>query len=158
MVRGAGSRHALQSYPGLWSLATIPHSAAGVNSMPVREMDKLSFARLWPRAVHRRRATKRSAALVFAARGATIKIMLAPQFSLRRLLAWVTVSAFLCLIVAAAARGQLWAAGVLVGLAGLVVVLAVHGLLFVGIRLVGKVRDRGVRRWEQSAAQLEPRL
>ena len=68
--------------------------------------------------------------------------MLAPQFSLRRLLAWVTASAFVCLIVAAAARGQLWAAGVLIALLGLAVMIAVHGVTFGLLCIVGAVRDR----------------
>jgi hypothetical protein len=75
-------------------------------------------------------------------------MMLAPQFSLRRLLAWVTASAFVCLIVAAAARGRMWAAGVIVALAGLVVIMVVHALLFELIMLLGRIRDGARKRRE----------
>jgi hypothetical protein len=68
--------------------------------------------------------------------------MLAPQYSLRRLLAWVTLSAFVCLIVAAAARGQLWAAGLLVALAGFALTLAIHGATFAIIRVAAAARSR----------------
>ncbi|MEX2113827.1 MAG: hypothetical protein WD845_11615 [Pirellulales bacterium] len=71
--------------------------------------------------------------------------MLAPQFSLRRLLAWVSFSALVCLIGAAAARGQLWAVAALVGLFGLSVVLMVHGLTYGLLRLLGTLRDRRSR-------------
>jgi hypothetical protein len=71
--------------------------------------------------------------------------MLAPQFSLRRLLSWVTISAFVCLIVAAAARGRLWAAGVMIGLAAMALILALHGLAFTIVKVIAAVRDRGRR-------------
>jgi hypothetical protein len=76
--------------------------------------------------------------------------MLAPQFSLRRMLAWVSVSALVCLIGAAAARGQLWAVGVLIALAGFVLVLVVHGATFTLLRLISLGRDR--RRHARQAA------
>lgn len=78
--------------------------------------------------------------------------MLAPQFSLRRLLAWVTLSAFVCLIGAAAARGQIWAVAFLVALFGFVVLLVVHSGAFLLLRLVGTVRDR-IRAARASAPQ-----
>lgn len=68
--------------------------------------------------------------------------MLAPQYSLRRLLAWVTVSAFVCLIAAAAARGQIWAVAFLVALFGFVVLLVVHSMAYLLLGLVSLVRDR----------------
>ncbi len=71
--------------------------------------------------------------------------MLAPQFSLRRLLIWVSFSALVCLIAAAAARGQLWAVSVLVGILGLFVILVVHGLSFGLLKLLGATRDRRLR-------------
>ncbi len=68
--------------------------------------------------------------------------MLAPQFSLRRLLIWVSFSALVCLIVAAAARGQLWAVSALIGLLGLAIVLVLHGLSFALLKMLGAARDR----------------
>lgn len=79
--------------------------------------------------------------------------MLAPQFSLRRLLAWVTLSAFVCLIGAAAARGQLWAAGISIGLAGLAVTLAVQGVAYGLIRLISLARDRRSRKAPSAASE-----
>ncbi len=78
--------------------------------------------------------------------------MLAPQFSLRRLLAWVSFSALVCLIGAAAARGQLWAIAVLVGLFGLAVVLAVHGVTYGLLKLLLNLRDRRPRRTDAAAS------
>ena len=83
-------------------------------------------------------------------------MMLAPQFSLRRLLAWVTASAFVCLIGAAAARGQLWAAGVLIALGGAVAVMLVHGATFGVVKLLGAARESG-RRSKGQAAPKEAR-
>ena len=83
-------------------------------------------------------------------------MMLAPQFSLRRLLAWVTASAFVCLIVAAAARGRMWAAGVVVALAGLIVVMVVHALTFELIMLLGRIRDGGRKRRQRASAGADP--
>jgi hypothetical protein len=68
--------------------------------------------------------------------------MLAPQFSLRRLLLWVTFSAFLCLIAAAAARGQAWAVGVLVAVVGLVILLVVCAALYGVVKLMSGLLDR----------------
>lgn len=77
--------------------------------------------------------------------------MLAPQFSLRRLLAWVSISAFLCLIVAAAARAQLWAVACLIGLFGLCVVLLLHGATYGLLKFVGAARDRRLRARQETA-------
>jgi hypothetical protein len=72
-------------------------------------------------------------------------MMLAPQFSLRRLLTWVSFSALVCLIAAAAARGQLWAVSVLIGLLGLIVIIAVHGVSYGLLKMAGAARDRRQR-------------
>ena len=82
-------------------------------------------------------------------------MMLAPQFSLRRLLAWVTASAFVCLIVAAAVRGRMWAAGVVVALVGLVIIMMVHALTFEMITLLGRIRDGARRRRDPAPARAE---
>jgi hypothetical protein len=68
--------------------------------------------------------------------------MLAPQFSLRRLLAWVSMSALLCLVVAAAARAQLWAVASLFGLFGFCLVILLHGATYGVLKMVGAARDR----------------
>jgi hypothetical protein len=72
--------------------------------------------------------------------------MLAPQFSLRRLLAWVTASAFVCLIVAAAARGRMWAAGIVVALLGAVIILLVQALVFAMVMLLARLRSKAKQR------------
>jgi hypothetical protein len=69
-------------------------------------------------------------------------LMLAPQFSLRRLLAVVTLCGFVCLIVAAAVQGQMWAEAVVIALVGLVATIVVHGVLFVVTRGIGLAFDR----------------
>jgi hypothetical protein len=71
--------------------------------------------------------------------------MLAPQFSLRRLLIWVSISALLCLVLAAAARAQLWAVASLIGLLGLCVVLLLHGATYGLMKFIGAARDRRLR-------------
>jgi hypothetical protein len=81
-------------------------------------------------------------ALVITLRGDKIKDMLAPQYSLRRLLALVTLSALACLVFAAAIWGHLWAAAAAIAMLGLVVTIAVHGLSFLLIRAIGFVIDR----------------
>jgi hypothetical protein len=80
--------------------------------------------------------------LAIACRLATIEGMLAPQYTLRRLLAIVTLSAFVCLVVAAAIQGHLWAAAVALALAGLAVMMMVYGLLFILVRGIGALLDR----------------
>jgi hypothetical protein len=78
-------------------------------------------------------------------------MMLAPQFSLRRLLFWVSISALLCLVVAAAARGQLWAVASMIALFGLCVVLALHGLTYGMLKFIGAARDRRQRARQETA-------
>lgn len=68
--------------------------------------------------------------------------MLAPQYSLRRLLELVTLSGFFCLIAAAGMRGHLLAAGFAVALFGLVVVMFVCGMLFAILSCLGWAIDR----------------
>jgi len=77
--------------------------------------------------------------------------MLTPQFSLRRLLLIVTVSAVLCLIPAAAARGYLWGVGLALALVAAFVLAGLQVLLFAVSRLVGIV----IERQEARAAQVE---
>ena len=71
--------------------------------------------------------------------------MLAPQYTLRRLLALVTLSAFVCLVVAAAIQGHLWAAAVALALAGLAVMMLVYGVLFILVCGIGVLLDRRKR-------------
>ncbi len=68
--------------------------------------------------------------------------MLAPQYSLRRLLALVAMSAVACLMVAAATRGQVWATAVVIALLGFVVTMIVQGLLFILARGFGMLLAR----------------
>lgn len=56
--------------------------------------------------------------------------MIAPQFSLRWILAVTAVCGFVSLIAAAALRGAPWAAAVVIALGALLLILAVHGLMF----------------------------
>lgn len=68
--------------------------------------------------------------------------MLAPQYSLRRLLVLVAFSGLACLVFAAAIWGHLWAVAAAITMLGLVVTIAVHGLSFLLIRAIGLVIDR----------------
>jgi UPF0716 family protein affecting phage T7 exclusion len=67
--------------------------------------------------------------------------MLAPQYSLRKFIGFVTISAFACLIVAAALRGQLWGVAVIIAFASLGVLLLVHGALFGIVTALGRLSD-----------------
>ena len=68
--------------------------------------------------------------------------MLAPQYSLRRLLGLVTLSGFFCLIAAAGMRGHLLAAGFAIAIFGLVVAMLVYGMSFVLLSCLGWAIDR----------------
>lgn len=59
--------------------------------------------------------------------------MLIPQFSLRWLLGATTLVAVLCAIVAWGLTGQRWAIAVSIGLASLVLLMAVYALFFTAI-------------------------
>jgi len=61
--------------------------------------------------------------------------MLIPQFSLRWVLAVTAVCAVFSLILAMALRGSPWAIALSIGVASLVVTLAVHGAVFFGVWL-----------------------
>ncbi len=63
--------------------------------------------------------------------------MLTPQFSLRRLLLIVTVCAVLCLVPVVASRGYIWAVGLVLALAGAIVLAAIQIVLFAVVRGVG---------------------
>lgn len=69
--------------------------------------------------------------------------MLAPQFSLRSILAAMVVCGFVSLIGAAALRGTPWAIAVLIGLAALVVILVVHGFMFFVLWLASLILPAG---------------
>lgn len=74
------------------------------------------------------------------------KGMLAPQFSLRRLLALVTVSGVGCFAAAFAPRGHVWALAVLVAFAGLALLLLICGLTYLLILAIGDLLERRQRR------------
>jgi hypothetical protein len=56
--------------------------------------------------------------------------MIIPRFSLRWLLALITVCGGLSLILAYAVQGQFWAIGIMVGLAALALVVSLHAAAF----------------------------
>ena len=56
--------------------------------------------------------------------------MLVPQFSLRSILAATAVCGFVSLIGAAALHGTPWAMAVVIAIAALALILAIHGLMF----------------------------
>ena len=58
------------------------------------------------------------------------KRMLLPRFTIRGLLALVTLCAFAFVVVGMAARGQNWAWGVTIAMASLVLTALVHGAWF----------------------------
>jgi len=67
--------------------------------------------------------------------------MLTPQYSLRRLLVLVTLSAVACLVVGLAARGSTWALAVSMGLLSGVVLLSIQGVMFLIVRTFSGVLD-----------------
>ncbi len=71
--------------------------------------------------------------------------MLAPQFSLRWLIAAVTMSGLVCVVVAAAARGHLWAFAVTVGLVQLAAILVLHAAAYAILRPLGVLLARRKR-------------
>jgi hypothetical protein len=62
--------------------------------------------------------------------------MLAPQYTLRKLLAVVTIAGFAYLIVAAATRGRLWAVAILIAMLGLSLTILLQAVMFGIARLV----------------------
>jgi fatty acid desaturase len=82
--------------------------------------------------------------------------MLAPQYSLRRLLALVTLSGFGCLIVAMAMWGHLWAWALVIALLGLAVTICVHALVYAVSRLIGEALHRRKQSQQATAAAPAP--
>ena len=80
--------------------------------------------------------------------------MLIPQFSLRWLLAVVTVCSVAFLILSFGARGQVWAIGASIGLLSLVIVILVHGFTFFLVWLFAQMTGRRKRRAAEKAAGL----
>ena len=72
--------------------------------------------------------------------------MLIPQFSLRWLLAVVTVAAGVFSVVGLGVRGNLWAAAVTIGMASLVLLMAVCAMLFVLVWVVAALMGGAARR------------
>jgi hypothetical protein len=56
-----------------------------------------------------------------------------------------------CLIAAAAAQGRLWAAAVLLAIAGLALTLAVHAMLFGLLQVVARLRGAWAERGSAQA-------
>jgi hypothetical protein len=82
--------------------------------------------------------------------------MLAPQFSLRRLLGWVTLSGFVSLIVASAARGKVGAMAILLALAGFVAMLVIYAVAYAAVKLAGGGLERISQRRRQTIAPPTP--
>lgn len=72
--------------------------------------------------------------------------MLAPQFSLRSILAAMVVCGFVSLIGASALRGTPWAIAVLISMAAVVLILVVHGFMFFVLWLASLILPAGRRR------------
>lgn len=68
--------------------------------------------------------------------------MLAPQFTLRRLLGVVSVCAVACCALGFAARGHLWAVAIGMALLGLVVMMGCYVLVYMAMRLLGAAVGR----------------
>jgi hypothetical protein len=68
--------------------------------------------------------------------------MLAPQFTLRRLLGVVSVCAVACCALGFAARGQLWAVAIAMALLGLVLMMGCYVLVYMVMRLLGAAIER----------------
>ncbi len=75
--------------------------------------------------------------------------MLAGQYSLRKFIGFVTISAFACLVVAAGLRGQIWGVAVVIALASVFLLLAMHAALFGFVILLGRLVDR----WQKARAR-----
>jgi hypothetical protein len=69
--------------------------------------------------------------------------MLIPQFSLRSILAATAVCGIVSLVGAAALHGAPWAAAVIIAIAALGVILAIHGLMFFVVWLLSLVTPGG---------------
>jgi len=69
--------------------------------------------------------------------------MLIPQFSLRSILAATAVCGVVSLVGAAALRGAPWAGAVIIAIAALFVILAIHGLMFFVVWVLSLVTPRG---------------
>jgi hypothetical protein len=79
--------------------------------------------------------------------------MLAPQYTLRKLLAVVTMAGFAYLIVPAAIQGRLWAVATLIAMLGLSLTVLLQAVMFGIARLLesaiasrNKLRAKGDRR------------
>jgi hypothetical protein len=69
--------------------------------------------------------------------------MLIPQFSLRSILAVTAVCGIVSLVGAAALHGAPWAGAVIISIAALAAILAVHGLMFFVVWLLSLVTPGG---------------
>jgi len=76
--------------------------------------------------------------------------MLIPQFSIRWLLALMTVCAVVFSIVGLAVRGTAWAAGVSIGIGSGVILVLVYGLLFAAVWVFSQVMSSLGRRRARS--------
>src|SRR4051794_32305577 len=63
------------------------------------------------------------------------QFMTTPQFTLRHLLALVTLCAIGCLILATGNSGRVWGVAIALAFAGAIVILLTHGILILAARL-----------------------
>jgi hypothetical protein len=68
--------------------------------------------------------------------------MLLPRFTIRALLALLTVCAFICVIAGMAVRGHHWAWGVTIGLLSIALTLFVHMTWFAAVWTLAQVQAR----------------
>jgi hypothetical protein len=79
--------------------------------------------------------------------------MLAPQYSLRKLLALVTLAGFAYLVLAVAVQQNLWAVALLITMFGLGVTILLQAILFGIAQLVGAQLRRRQRRRMNAGAE-----
>ena len=72
--------------------------------------------------------------------------MIAPRFTIRRMLVWTVVAAIVAGIARAATLQQIWAQAVIFGLLALVIAFALFALLYTLARATSSLFQRGVKR------------
>ena len=68
--------------------------------------------------------------------------MLLPRFTIRALLAMLTICAFVFVIAGMAVRGQHWAWGITIGILSLAFTLLVHAAWFGAVWMLAKMQSR----------------
>ena len=81
--------------------------------------------------------------------------MFTPQYSLRRLLAFMTACGFICLAIAGAGRGLVAAFALIMTLVGLVIILVCLGLMYEITRICGALLLGFLRRRKPKTAAVD---